>query len=481
MIDSTIKSKPVTKLAANRETRGWQQVIWREWRYSEDETYGRHLFDLVAKAPASRRVRVVISVLGLLFGLQAGLLIDLLFFPTVMPLAAWIGSVGGGFWGIWLGGQISMSRWLVALTPNNIFPRIGWPFKLLLLVMIFAVSIYFIPSIWIAGLVLGISSGLFLGLVLGLLTWPLLGLISLTFLQGQLLTSPDLIAGWASAGAGVGLGVLLAPGWNLNYVYPYRSLFFWWKEQPYRAEVVQALQYFCQLYPQAAATWKDLLPYLGHDSIPQGSPEIHLARLSSTSWEKRFIARQALITLSSEAIETILLIARGTTSPLQQTGLWLLRNIERETTRWPNPVCSRCMLRCKDYLISSLPDTSFFYRGCRGCGQSQEFLNGEIIAILDTEMEQDWLQEGGQIRVNWLARRTLFDFDRVEIIQAGDEVVERFAVQVGNDTDALRRSRYTEMVCAISPDCSLSENSIRVLKRIFGRVDQVPADAIKES
>jgi hypothetical protein len=31
----------------------------------------------------------------------------------------------------------------------------------------------------------------------------------------------------------------------------------------------------------------------------------------------------------------------------------------------------------------------------------------------------------------------LFDFDRVEIQQATDEEVERFAVQVGNDTDEL--------------------------------------------
>ena len=51
-----------------------------------------------------------------------------------------------------------------------------------------------------------------------------------------------------------------------------------------------------------------------------------------------------------------------------------------------------------------------------------------------------------------------------------DEEVERFAVQVGNDTDGSRRSRYQEMACIISPECQLSESATRVLDHIFGKV-----------
>jgi hypothetical protein len=74
--------------------------------------------------------------------------------------------------------------------------------------------------------------------------------------------------------------------------------------------------------------------------------------------------------------------------------------------------------------------------------------------------------------VNWSAKRRLFDFDRVEIIQTTDEDVERFAMQVGNDTDPVRQSRYAQMQCHIAPDCQLSENSLRVLQSFFGEVER---------
>ena len=62
-------------------------------------------------------------------------------------------------------------------------------------------------------------------------------------------------------------------------------------------------------------------------------------------------------------------------------------------------------------------------------------------------------------------------FDEVEIVQATDEDVERFAVQVGNDTDPKRKPRYQEMRCVVSPECRLSENSMRILERMFGAVE----------
>jgi hypothetical protein len=76
------------------------------------------------------------------------------------------------------------------------------------------------------------------------------------------------------------------------------------------------------------------------------------------------------------------------------------------------------------------------------------------------------------LRVNWLVRRALFDFDWVEIIQATDEDVERFAVQVGNDTDPVRELRYQQMKCTIGPECKLSENTLRILDKMFGEVER---------
>ena len=54
--------------------------------------------------------------------------------------------------------------------------------------------------------------------------------------------------------------------------------------------------------------------------------------------------------------------------------------------------------------------------------------------------------------VNLDGNSTLFDFDEIEIKDATDEEVERFIVQVGNDTDAWRLERYSKVVCTV---CSL--------------------------
>jgi hypothetical protein len=85
-------------------------------------------------------------------------------------------------------------------------------------------------------------------------------------------------------------------------------------------------------------------------------------------------------------------------------------------------------------------------------------------------MSREVFEQRGVLYLNWLARRNLFDFDTVTIVQASDEMVERFAVQVGNDTDPTRRPRYNHMPCRVSAKANLSENTVRILHRTFGAV-----------
>ena len=66
----------------------------------------------------------------------------------------------------------------------------------------------------------------------------------------------------------------------------------------------------------------------------------------------------------------------------------------------------------------------------------------------------------------------------VEIINAADKEAEQFAVQVGNDTDPARQDRYPKTRCNISPACHLSENTLRILKRVFGRVTDQDAPSL---
>lgn len=95
----------------------------------------------------------------------------------------------------------------------------------------------------------------------------------------------------------------------------------------------------------------------------------------------------------------------------------------------------------------------------------------KVVAVLDGSWAEETRDEGIDVhRVNWLQHQSIFDFDWVEIMQATDEDVEHFAMQVGNDTDDWRGSRYRQMPCLVSPDCNLSENTIRILQELFGEV-----------
>jgi len=95
------------------------------------------------------------------------------------------------------------------------------------------------------------------------------------------------------------------------------------------------------------------------------------------------------------------------------------------------------------------------------------------VALLDQAAPAGPVEENGLIRINWLARRELFDFDAVEIRNATDEAVERFVVQIGNDTDEWRRPRYGGLDCTVAAGCRLSENTLRLLRKQFAVVNHV--------
>lgn len=136
-------------------------------------------------------------------------------------------------------------------------------------------------------------------------------------------------------------------------------------------------------------------------------------------------------------------------------------------------LCTACLVRFQAYPIDFLTSTDSFaltYYGCRYCRQSRNFIECDrVVAVLDESMSAPYNLHNGELRVNWLNRRRLFDFERVEIIRATDEAVERFAVQVGNNTDSLQQPTYRYMECLISPACELSANTRHILHRTFGQ------------
>lgn len=156
----------------------------------------------------------------------------------------------------------------------------------------------------------------------------------------------------------------------------------------------------------------------------------------------------------------------------------LLKDISRKTTaRFKDHIstllCASCYTRCKPYKTLSESFELLPYYGCRICHQSHDILEGitHAVAILDNRNPDEYFKQDGILRVNWLKHRSSFDFAETEIVRATDEEVERFAVQAGNDNDPVRRPLYQKMHCIVASECDLTENTLRVLRSIFGEVE----------
>ncbi|MBN1993203.1 MAG: hypothetical protein JW953_10905 [Anaerolineae bacterium] len=251
------------------------------------------------------------------------------------------------------------------------------------------------------------------------------------------------------------------------------------QDRPPALAVERALRQACQLWPQAQAVWADPLCLLDQQQQQPPSPEHLIAELQNADWRKRFIARHTLLALGGEAVPHLAALATNKKTLLGEDAVWLLRSIEADTmarfsAHYTYLLCPRCLVHYYANQVYRPDLPPIVYYGCRTCGQSREFLEwrGQVVTVLDKRMEAAYTEQEGIIWGNWFLSRSLFDCDWVEIIRATDEDVERFAIQIGNDTDPFRKPRYKEMRCVIGPECQLSENTLRILNRMFGQIER---------
>ena len=251
--------------------------------------------------------------------------------------------------------------------------------------------------------------------------------------------------------------------------------------RPYAAEVEAALRTACDTHRGVRYYWQRRLDRLDEAKKTVTPLSKLIANLEDHHWLERFISRQVLLYRGGEVVETLQELARTGLPTKRSIAIWLLLSIceetkERLAKEADNLLCPRCLVHCSPLEIGLPELDTVEYYGCYACHQSSDFQpwpSRGVVAVLDRNEDKEKIQEDDQIRVNWLVRRTLFDFDRVEIIKATDEEVERFAVQVGNDTDKIRDSRYEKMTCLVSSHCFLSENTIRILEYTFSSVERV--------
>jgi hypothetical protein len=209
---------------------------------------------------------------------------------------------------------------------------------------------------------------------------------------------------------------------------------------------------------------------------PSKAAEDLVKDLQAATWQERFMARHALVALGGEMVPKLLDFANANKS--HDLGAWLIRSIGYETgwrlaaerQMW---ICPACLTACGAHTGKYSYGVPITYYGCRTCGQSRHLLYCPqgVVAVLDAEWLEAYSYQDNRLRVNWLVCRILFDFDAVEIVRAGDEDVERLAMNAGNDTDPVRKARYAHVRCVVAPECRLSKNSFRVLEQVFGQVE----------
>ena len=187
-------------------------------------------------------------------------------------------------------------------------------------------------------------------------------------------------------------------------------------------------------------------------------------------------ARQELASLAQEgdlrAVEPLIQRLRDRDSHVRQAVFRALESIGKAVKDPHHLFCRSCLARFqqRDCCFEGVGTLSMPV--CRLCGRAADAILDvrELVAVLDTEMRQEFSCADGVARVSYLKRDAPFDFDWVEIVRASDYEVERFCVQVGNDTDPFRRGRYRQMGCLVAPGCRLSENTLRILGCMFGQV-----------
>ncbi|MCP4369554.1 MAG: hypothetical protein GY797_15800 [Deltaproteobacteria bacterium] len=182
-----------------------------------------------------------------------------------------------------------------------------------------------------------------------------------------------------------------------------------------------------------------------------------------------------IVNSGGEFVPTLQTIANNNSHLFRSIAIYLLEGIASKSERLriskPKLLCPRCFLRYKTQKVKLFGRESPSYYACPKCHQNRDYFLGRVVAVLNNRMKKECREIQNALKVNWCFGRKIFDFDTVEIEQATDEDVERFAVQVGNDTDEVRKSRYKQMICKISPSCELSENTIRILQHTFAHVE----------
>lgn len=474
-------------VATSDDSQDWRDVLWREWRNTRDYDYAAQLLEVIGNQEAGWLATGGLSVLGLICGAFATIVASavggLLAGGFDLCLPPWPPTIEGGLLGGcvgllsgWLFRKRLTWRWLIGCLVPKVAKSDA---SAAIMVTVFtalplAVALGLVSGTP-AALVIAVSGSTFLGMASGLIDSTRVVAFASAFiaLAHGIETG---IAGFAVMFLGAVFGALQLQG---ECTHQHGSKLPWWWDRPSPREVEEALRLACNTPHEGSSSLTAALKFL--DDVRQHPRPYQnlLQGLRSGDWKERFIATHTIIDTGGAVVEDLAELSGDSYERTRDAVRWILKGISTETaarlrSQVGSKVCPECVTRCDAIpLRLSFPNEVISYYGCRTCGQSRDFLDcpGDLVAVLDTDSTEEKWEKDGSWFINWFERDGLFDFDRIEIVNANDAEVEQFAIDIGNDTDEYRRSRYKEVRCRVAPGCNLSENTLRILRNTFGSVE----------
>jgi hypothetical protein len=506
----------------------WQRTLWREWRQTGDGEFAARLLRVLGAEPAGVLATLTLLPIGAVLGAMLAAVLGLLvlnapqwdqvpawqFFHTT--LLAWVRA------GAWAGaGAMLLLRLLAGRTFTTTWwlsSLLAWPLAHVQLLVDFFRFLWFL---WITAfrlvlftLLVGLGVGLaYLALetlrvretygiavnIVGIsillallvndvvkavkekrLAWPMVAL-----LVGLLGAVPVYLLGhWRALGpygavvllgieSSVWLHALIRDRFR-ERIYDRRFLWNWWTPRPAPAAVEAAMREACRAREDVRQAWGRVLDELAaRKSVPAKASALTPA-LSHAYWAERYQARQLLAHLGGPAMEGV--AGRLREPAVATDARWLLAAISADTRRRlahkaKRLLCPHCLAKCTEQQVMPAAGRRISYYGCRLCQQSQTFIEGEAVLVLDDRMAEERTFTDGVFLVNALRTPTFCDCDRILITRASEYEVERFCIRMGNDTDPFRTGRHKRLPVTVC--CALPENSRRILGSLFGKVTVV--------
>ena len=265
----------------------WQQIIWQEWRHCQDTEYGQRLFEIVAGERVGPGAKLSLILFDAIAGASLGILLIAPFTLQwwIIQQFALAGFLLGAARGYVVGRTMVWQDWLQRLESNS--PGSS-------------------PGRLMGGVVLLGGCGF---MIFGPIFW--LEMLGLFWVMGGVIT-------W--------LNRSLDKGDKFNP--EDRRWWFWWHTRPHLFLVKTALEQASTTSTLAREVWAGALQRLAVREHQPASADDLIRALLHKDWAERFIVRYMLVDLGREAVAPLQAVAKTDQTPLRDTILWLLRNIE---------------------------------------------------------------------------------------------------------------------------------------------------------